>query len=233
MKTAGIGRWLVAASAFALLCGQAGAAPSPQEVVAKAVARMSNAKTYQATYIMSSPRGTQTLQLKSVAKKKQSLTITPPGIQVVDDGKTMVMYNKAANVYGKMPSQVANSAGIVSAQLSAMERSSNLKFGAPTRIGGVPVLVIDVTPKQGTGSSAKLYIEQGSYRIVKIVDQRTMPGAGGKPGQTMSQTITIANEKINAPIPDSAFKFTPPPGAKEMAAPAPGGMGGMGGPPRR
>jgi outer membrane lipoprotein-sorting protein len=226
MRTAGIGRWLTVASAFWFVSGQAVAAPSPQEVLNKAMARMTGARTYQATYVMTSPRGTQTMQLKSVTKKKQSLTITPPGIQVIDDGKTMVMYNKAANAYGRMPSQVAGASSIVAAQLAAMERTSSMKFGAPTKIGGASVLVIEVTPKQPGGATAKLYIEQGSYRLLKVVDQRTMPGVGGQKGQTLSQTISITNEKVNAPIPDSAFKFTPPPGAKEMAAPAPGAMGG-------
>jgi len=56
-----------------------------------------------------------------------------------------------------------------------------------------------------------------SYAILE-----SRPASGAQPAASQTVVLLVKNEKINQPIPDSTFHFTPPPGAKEMQA---GGMG--------
>jgi len=55
-------------------------------------------------------------------------------------------------------------------------------------------------------------------------------GMPGQPGQSASMTMTmkLKSEKFNTPIPESYFKFSPPPGATELKG-VPGMGGGSGG----
>jgi outer membrane lipoprotein-sorting protein len=75
-----------------------------------------------------------------------------------------------------------------------------------------------------------MYFDQGSYRFRKMTVTSNQQGPKGP--MHMNMVMMVKNEAVNTPIPDSAFKFVPPPGAKEMKGGMMPGMGmpGMGAP---
>lgn len=90
---------------------------------------------------------------------------------------------------------------------------------------------------------AEMYVDAATGRMKQMVMHMNMggmmggagasrPGAPKPPAMTMDMKMAVTREVLNAPIPDAAFKFTPPPGAKLLQG-TPGGMGmgmpGMGG----
>jgi hypothetical protein len=98
-------------------------------------------------------------------------------------------------------------------------------------------------------ADVQAFVDQATGRLRQIKSTMTMPGgmmgAMGAPGgppssgakpMVMTNTMVLVSEKVDAPIPDSVFRFTPPAGAHEMKGGPMGmpGMGGMpgGGPPR-
>lgn len=63
----------------------------------------------------------------------------------------------------------------------------------------------------------KLWIDKKSKVAVKLTTTARMSG-GPLPGFVeMNQRVTVASLKVNEPVPDSVFVFTPPAGAREVA----------------
>jgi outer membrane lipoprotein-sorting protein len=92
---------------------------------------------------------------------------------------------------------------------------------------------------QSPPMKAEMYVDVATSRFKQMVMHMdmgpmmgAMGGANAKPGTAppsmkMDMTMAVKREVVNAPIPESAFKFTPPAGAKLLPG-KPGTMGGMG-----
>ncbi len=238
MKTAGQIRWLVAAGALALASASASAAPTPQQIIEKGQARINSAKTYQVTYQMTQTMGAMgsmkmTMNIKAIPGKKMWMNTTPTGMMMVDDGKTMYRYIAPMKQYIKGPSQAAKSMQLGVSQAAMLAKQMNLKLGAPASVSGKSCYVIEMTPKKaqpGQSMLLKFYFDQATYAMVKMAMTGSGAARPGQPVQSMQVNMVAVSEKINAPIPDSVFKFTPPAGATEMKPGGAGPMGGMGGP---
>lgn len=219
----------IALGALALLASSRLGAQTPEQMIQKAEARVKNAKSYQATIVMQGAMmgGPQTMSstVKLIPGKKMAMTMAPLGIQVIDDGITMYSYIPAAKQYSKSPSQVKNQQQVGLSQIAGLSRQATLKLRPSENVGGKPAHVIQIIPKAPLGNQKMLmllYIDKqtNTMRQLKTTMTAQMPGQTKPVTQTM--LVTIKDEKFDAPIPDSVFKFTPPPGAKEAV-----GMGGM------
>lgn len=254
MRALYAGHAAIGLGAVLLLASPAMASPDAKTIVGKAKAALKGVKTYQATLVMSMDMGKMgsmsvSTQVKTLAGNKTVVKTVPIGqptgmmamagpaaseMQIVDDGKFTWFYFKGMNSYSKRPSRK----GRVNIGMSDMIPNGTYKLLPPSKVGGRPVHVIQVIPtrKMMEGNQKiVIYIDQGTYRLKQIKATNSSPGGPNQPPQKMTMVMTIKDEKINAPIPDSVFKFTPPPGAKEMQGrmmPGPMGVPGMPGPGR-
>lgn len=191
-------------------------------------------------FVKTEPSGQGTGMMAAGAAMASSTTVS--------DGKTMYMYMKAMNSYMKMPVP-KDSNPAISGQFGALnQKDAAYKLVGSEYVRGRKCYVIDVKPKMpttGPGAGMKptvtAYVDEQTGRLRQMKTRMTMPG--GPPGPSngqgnqqkptpmvMTSTMVLLSEKINAPIPASTFKFTPPAGAREMQG---GMMGGPGGPPMR
>jgi outer membrane lipoprotein-sorting protein len=241
---------LVAALLFSIASTRGAAAqakPSAVDILKKTQALVDSARTYQATVLIKSDAGKQgsmTLRtmLKAAGNKQSSSTavIGQPtgsfaiaamsaGIQTVDDGKTMWIYSPMMKGYHKRPSMGKKAIKSPFSDVARLTRDADVSLGGIENVSGKPSYVIRLTPKQPErkGEKVTIYVEQGNYHMRQMRLESPGRGGDGKAAQPSTVLIQVTNEKFNEPIPDSAFKFTPPPGAKEMV----GGMFGGGAPP--
>jgi outer membrane lipoprotein-sorting protein len=252
--------------ALALIAAPAPAAPTAQDILKKAEATMNGARTYQAAFRTNVSMGqmgsiSMNMRIRAIPNKKMSMTTTPNGqptgmmamgaananMTVVDDGKTFWVYMPAMKMYSKRPSQIAQKKTTDVTGINQFAKVGDVKLLRTENIGGRPAYVIQVIPKAGMLPGAKqtilIYIDRATNRFKQMKMDIQMPAGTGPngqptPPQTMNTTVVVMNETLNAPIPDSVFKFTPPPGVKEMKGGMTGGSGmgmpgGMGGGPRR
>lgn len=254
MRASNVGSAVLGLGAVLLLATPAIAGPDAKTIVGKARAALKDVKTYQATLVMSMDMGKMgsmsiSTQVKTLAGNKTLVKTIPIGqptgmmampgpavaeMQIVDDGKFTWFYFKGMNAYSKSPSRK----GRLDPGMSEMIPKGTYKLLSPSKIGGRPVYAIQVIPARkmmGNEQKMVIYIDQATYRLKQVKVTGSSPGGPNQPPQKMAMVVTIKDEKINAPIPDSVFKFTPPPGAKEMQGrmmPGPMGMPGMPGPGR-
>jgi outer membrane lipoprotein-sorting protein len=199
-------------------------------------------KTYQADMLMdiNTPQGKMTMT--SVMKKsgeKMAMKMTGKGgnapagalnMDMVVDGKNMYMYMGMMNQYMKMPltpqmKTMMKQQGSSPDQIVKMVQSGSVKKLADSSVDGKPVYVLEAKQATPQGSStSKLYIDKATYRMRRM--DGINPGMAGMGGGGGNVTVTVRNEKINPPIPASAFVFNPPKGAKEMKMPQGGAPGG-------
>jgi outer membrane lipoprotein-sorting protein len=183
--------------------------------------------------------------------EKMSVTTSPSGqatgqmamgaafatMHMVSDGKTTWTYMPAMKQYFKQaatPSQ-GNQFDPTQMYKDPKGMNMNMKLVGTENVGGKPAYVIEMSPKtagKGPKQTMHFYVDQATYHFKQMKMSMNMgalagkaagPGAGAPPPMTMNMTMVVKSEKIDQPIPDSEFKFTPPPGATE----AKGGMGGM------
>jgi len=256
-----------------VLCGLAAAqavqaGPDAAAIVKKATAAISGAKTYQATWEITSSAGQMgsmvlNMDMKRVpASGKTYMKIAPTGqatgmmamgaamanTTMVDDGKTAYVYMQAQGGYYKTPHQ-KNSSGSMKNPLDiANQKNATFKLKGTENVKGSPCYVIDVkSPAQvlpnGMVLQISMYIDKATNKTKQIKQVMTLPSSlmsgmpGGQPNAASGKTsappmqvttlMVMKSEKLNAPLPDSAFKFTPPAGAKELQG-KPMGLGGMG-----
>jgi len=225
-------------------------AQSPAEIVKKASALYDHARTYQATVVMDMSMGplgrsSMVTQVKAVGNAKVHATTRAQSsggsragigsagmnIEMVDDGKTMYTYMPGQNKYSKR-AHVASNSNMMAALLPIMgnpaSSKATYKMLPTTTVAGKPVYAIEVTgARSQPGSSLILYIDKSTLHFKQMTMKTAQATSQGQPSG-MNMTMTIENEKFNAPIPDSVFKFTPPAGATET--PGNGGMMGAGRP---
>lgn len=254
MRASNVGSTVLGLGAVLLLTSSATAGPDAKTIIGKAKAALKGAKTYQATLVMAMDMGkigsmSLSTQVKTLVGNKTLIKTTPIGqptgmmamqgpaaaeMQIVDDGRFTWFYFKGLNAYSKSPSRK----GRLDPGMSEMIPKGTYKLLSPSKIGGRPVYAIQVIPARkmmGDDQKIVIYIDQATYRLKQVKVTGSSPGGPNQPPQKMAMIVTIKDEKINVPIPNSVFKFTPPPGAKEMQGrmmPGPLGVPGMPGPGR-
>lgn len=216
-----------------------------EEVLEKAQQRYSNAHSYEATYLITENMGqmgsmTMKTVIKALPKEKKTFIVSEPTgtgtgqmamaaamaqMESISDGKTVYIYMKSTNSYMKMPLQNGVSTrfgglGLFSGGLPSVTELRK-KLGATiqmlpsTTFNGhhVYVILLKMHPPQNASAppvSTKLFIEKGTYRILGSV------GTLQAQGMSIQTTMRLVSDKINLPLPESLFHFTPPPGATEM-----------------
>ncbi len=247
-------------AALTVTAAQAMAAPDANAILKKAQESMLSLNTYQATMLMTMDMGqmgsmamNSDLKMKPKQNKfamKMSPTGAPTGqmamaaqmmnMTIVADGKNMYMYMPAMKGYRKGPidKRMMNPGSMAFQQAG----KGKPKYIRTENVSGKPAHVLQVIPDPRTIGGAKgdmlLFLDAATSRFRQMTMKMSAPGgSAGQPGMTQTMKLLVKNEVVNAPIPDSVFRFVPPPGAKEMKG-GPGGMGGMGGmmgggPPRR
>lgn len=243
-------RFTAGACAAALLFAltvPATAGPTAAEILKKTQAAVNGAKTYQATILVSNNAGklgsmNLRMDVKTSGNKSAITTsvIGQPtgqlamaaamsGTQIIDDGQNMWVYNTAMKSYSKRPSTGGKGANNPFKDISGLTKNANVAVVGTENIAGKPAYVVQITPKvKGKGAPDKvlIYIDQASYHMRQM--KMNTSAASPQGTQAISMVMQVQNERLNAPIPDAVFHFTPPPGAKEMQG---GGfMGGMGRP---
>lgn len=232
--------------------GQSMGAPTAQEIVAKSRTAMNGLKTYQATVQTIMSGGPMAMTMNAKLKRAGGKTWARLGVVqaggnakpnpftamlqnmvVVDDGKNTWTYMPAMKQYRKGPAGGAKQFDLSSQFLGKLDAESNLKYAGTENVGGRPTFAIEATPKKprpGQSEKVRLNFDQSTYRFVRALANQIASASGQSPARQQSVTVLIQDEKVNQPIPDSVFKFTPPAGVTEMAG---GGMGMPGGPPGR
>jgi outer membrane lipoprotein-sorting protein len=234
----------IALTAFAV---PANAGPTAVEILKKTQALMEGAKTYQAVMLVNSDAGkagrmTMRLDLKTSGKKSSFSTtsVGQPtgqfamagamgGSQIVDDGQNMWIYSPAMKTYAKRPSTGGKNRNMASPfnDIAGMTKESNLVLAGTESIAGKPAYVIKVNPKNPARSNQTItfYIDQASYHMKQMKVNSSAPSMASKTPQPIEVLVKVQSEKFNEPIPDSAFRFSPPAGAKEMQGGMFGGAG--------
>jgi outer membrane lipoprotein-sorting protein len=239
-----------ALAAIAVVIAIPASAQDATQIMKKAQALMTGAKTYQSVTLVTTDAGkmgsmTTRMEAKSSGHKSAVTTTAigqPTGqlammgamsnMTMVDDGKTIYMYMPAMKRYMKRPSTGRKQGqGNVRDMLGGMKDAS-FKLVGTESVNGKPAHVIEVKPKkpmQGLqGMNLKFYVAKDSNLVQQVKMDGKAPGMGGE--QNIKVTMLIQSQTLNAPIPDSVFRFTPPPGATE-GSPFGGAGGGPGGGP--
>lgn len=173
----------------------------------------------------------------------------------VSDGKNVYTYLKGLNAYQKMPAtKNAGNPAMKNVLGAAANGNVRYTYAGTEVVRGKKCHVIKAQPKMPAGApqgkmDMTAYVDVTTGRLHQMRMVMTMPGMaaptnGATPGNppaqgaaptkpmTITTTMVVLSETLNAPIPASAFKFTPPKGATEMKGGMMGpGMPGMGGPP--
>ena len=251
-------------AALAVTAAPAMAAPDAASILKKSQAAMANVNSYQATWLMTMDMGqmgsmAMNMDMKMKPKSKMmSMKMSPAGtptgqmamaagmmnMTMVADGKFMYMYMPMMGGYNKGPiqPQVFNP-GSMAFQNT---KQASFKYIRSQNLNGKPAHVIQVIPNPSMTRGAKanmlMFIDAASNRFKQMTMKMSGIGGANAPKgapQTMNMKMVVQREVVNAAIPDSAFRFVPPPGAKELkGGPMGAGMspfGGMmgGGAPRR
>ena len=67
-----------------------------------------------------------------------------------------------------------------------------------------------------TGGVMKMWIDKKTKLTLRQTASATMQGGSLRAPAEMNQTVNMLSMKLNEPVPDSMFQFTPPEGAKEV-----------------
>ncbi len=235
-------RCLLTAGALTLIAGPVLADAQADAIIKKAQAAMNNVNSYQAVWEMQTSMGPQgsmsmTMTMKSKPKEgKFIIKIAPAGkptgqmamagammnMEMVDDGKTMYMYMPVMGGYRKGP-HTPNMNMKPGDMALRMAKNASFTYKGVSNVGGRPAYVLKVVPKNlpaGVTADTLLYIDRATNRIRKSTSTQS------RGPQKVSTVMLVKSDAVNGPIPDSAFKFVPPPGAKEIQGGGPG-MGPM------
>ncbi|HSV74772.1 MAG TPA: hypothetical protein VLH79_13520 [Chthonomonadales bacterium] len=259
-----IARFAVTACALLGLATPVLASPDGRAIVRRMNAAMQSAVTsaasYQAVIDMNMTMGemgtmVSTLDLKVIPGKSLRIVTTPSdkstgmfamaaaqgAMQMVDDGKTLWIYQPALKQYMKQPSQIAtmgpgalrNLPGVGNQLDEETLKNSRVVVTGTRTVQGRPAHVVQVTPNRPARGvqSMTLLIDRATHRLRGITTVANQPVAQGQPPQRMTVQITFRNERVGAAIPASVFRFTPPPGSTEVQMPAQGRPGGAQGRP--
>ncbi len=234
-------------------------AQNPQDILKKLVAVYKTATTFQGTVITQidgkdkqgktvSVTQSQAIKYKSPNKMRMEVSqsgsgqfasqMKKAGKQIaVSDGKAAILYSSGTNQYMKIPARPQQSlVELMRLQLPPTVPGATLE--RDSTVSGRAVFVVKITPKLSPDIAklppdqkkmaeeqfkqtkpTLLMIDKQNYHLLKI--ERNV-------GTTKS--VTSYNHTLNVAIPDSAFAFPIPAGAKEMKPQQPP-MGGAPVPP--
>jgi outer membrane lipoprotein-sorting protein len=240
-----IGSLVTAACAISCLTAgiTATAAPTAQEILAKSRAAMKSMKTYQATVVTTMSGGPMSITLSARTKQAGNKTWAQLGMVqgsaqaqqnplasmlqnmiIIDDGTNTWTYMPAMKQYRKGPAGGAKQFNLGEQFLGKVDTNANLTFGGAENVGGKPTWVVEAKPKKlqpGQTEVVRMNFDQSTYHLLQAKVNQSRPASAQSPARQQSVMVIVKDEKINQPIPESTFKFTPPAGAKE----AQGGMG--------
>jgi len=247
-------RPVILAAALSLTVASAQAAPDARALVTSATSAMQKARSYQGTWLMTMSMGqigslSMSIDMKMVpAAGKFAVKMAPTGqatgqmamgapmvnMSMVSDGKTVYVYMPAMNGYSR---QAADKRMLEAMSPSGMamrgaDKDADFKYVKADRLNGTPVHVVQVIPK---GTRAKqlgnakilVYIDQAATRVRQVTMNGTIQQGPNGPSQQMTMKMVVKREVLNQPVADSTFKFTPPPGAKELKSAGGPGVPGV------
>jgi len=161
-------------------------------------------------------------------KKPNKLSVNSQGMTgtllIVSNGKTIYQYSSFANEYTQRPAP----ANLLDEILLNAGAGNHFKQVGNQKIGGVSVTVLKGTSSSPQGPvQTTFYIDQKNslpYRIVVVLTNHAAPGGGMF---RMISEQTFSSQKLNGPMPDSAFRFVPPASAAQVTSLGP--LGGSAG----
>ncbi len=237
----------------AAACAAGGQQPDGAKILSRAMLAFDDYNTYQVEMLTSrtGPAGnfamTSEMKLdrkahRAFIRMSGNLFGQPMTTTVVDDGRTLITYNKERNIFNRGP-HAAMTMAFPLKLVNQMLGPGSVSFLKSDTLGGRKVYILKRESQQrfGPGKAPKtlMYFDQATGRFLQL----TMTGQiqmkeGAKP-ETIGLTVFVRNEVVNGAIPDSVFRFTPPVGAKQseggrlgMGPMLPGMMGGAMGPQR-
>lgn len=234
-----LGMLAMALGLLTWLPGSARANETAQQVMAKADAKIRNAKTYQAELLIKVTKGpfgnqkqkAMEVTIDSVRGQKMAVKMTPAfvpenlaapdykfaTVQMLDDGAKSITYFPETKKYREGPSKQVNSLMQLLRQLVNAD-TADLTFEFITKdlyVNTVPCYAIRAIPNRPIegfqNASVSFVVTKSSYQIsgASLVGQMVENG-----GLTdIKMTINVVSLQLNTPIPDSAFQFTLPSGA--------------------
>jgi outer membrane lipoprotein-sorting protein len=211
-------------------------AQDAKAILKKMIAAYGTPKSYQAEMVMdmNGPQGKSKMTIlvkKSGEKMAMNMTSTggagPMGgnFNTVIDGKNLYIYMAAMNQYMKMPydartqAMIKSQSGTPDEMIKKIAKEGTFKRLADATVEGKSAYVLEAVQNKKPAEKAKLYIDKGTSRLVKLEGKGTGPGEMSNGGVV----LVVRNEKINPSLPASTFVFTPPKGAKMMQNPMGGG----------
>jgi outer membrane lipoprotein-sorting protein len=240
----GTGAWILALALAAGFVMRAHAADTQAQGVLKKMTAAYALQTYQGTAVLTLKGETEDSKPFSL-KGAQEVTYKSPNLFLVraegeaiggteiqsSDGKQRMTYHSANNQYMKMPLPFDASKGTLSL-LSLFGVSVDPQSGKMVgsgAVGGhaayliqamllVPPLKPDATRQERavyetfkkTLQPFDLAIDKKDYRLLRVVQ------TSGEP--KMTRTLEFTRQSFNLALADSAFVFTPPPGAESATA---------------
>jgi outer membrane lipoprotein-sorting protein len=144
------------------------------------------------------------------------------GVSVVCDGKTQYYYSSLTQEYASKPAP----ADVLGGVLGQMQGGKAMwSVPSATVVDGVPVIKLVGTASSPRGAvNITLYIRKKDTlpyeAIICLPEISDSTGSGLK----ITRTELFTDQKVNAPVPDSAFTFIPPAGSTKVDS-----LGDMGG----
>jgi outer membrane lipoprotein-sorting protein len=228
----------VTLATIALVVAQATAQPDAGVILQRARKALTGLTSYQARWVMNMTSNvgslTMNMDMKVIpAQGKLAMTMSPAGkatgqmamasmmlqMQMVDDGKTAFFYMPMMGGYQKGPHMKKKMMMGPGEMAFQSTEDASFSYLRTDTVDGRPVHVIQVFPKkmeQNSKGDVLLFVDQATNRLKRMtMNMGGMPGPQGQ-AQSMKMRLEVTKEIVNAPIPSSAFKFVPPPGAKQI-----------------
>ena len=150
----------------------------------------------------------------------------------VGDGKSLYVYVPAQKMYAKRAAPPTIALTQILARYLPHAPQFSLTMAAAAKVNGRDALVISAKPKVPASFPASITKEQKAQILERIKKQRPtqiyidkqnyqlLRLVGGP--QDRTDEITFVSQQFNGAVPESAFTFHPPAGAKLFVPPAPG-----------
>ena len=219
----GLPGWAAAAVLAVVAAGWASADEKGETTLRQAYQTLHAAKSFTATITASMSGDNQTINGTVAAMKPNFLQVElkpPAGVTFIADGKNYFVYQGESKQYFKMPLAVAPTEfqGMWEGEIdSFFGGEKSLPKGTITSLGSGKVGTVDcdrvkVEPT-GNGATLTYWIGKADHLIHRTEMIRSANG------QSMTQTNTLSNIKLNAPKKAADFAFDPPRGAKLFEQP--------------
>ena len=215
------------AAALVLVLAASAAYAADTNAYQRMVATLDSLKTYQATVhstisiqpVTGQGRPNTVNSVETIVyERPNKLSVKAVGLmggmQMVSDGKAMYQYSSLANQYTQKPAPAS-----LLRQLLYNGAASSFKQVGTTALNGIPVIELAGTQSTPQGSAkTTLYIgteDHLPYRIRVVLPH--LPGQEGSAFRMVS-VQDFSNQRVNMPVPMSAFRFTPPANSTKVSS---------------